>query len=352
MLRRIPFTPLVCLVVFVSTVLASGAWAADPNESLEILLKPNKAGNSPSPTIHKATARTRTAVNRGVYRAYPYASLPPGAITKCKPIFKSPCGPLGCILPHPRERQWELSAQAFFARTKGVVQWPRYSPYYLGYQGWENWADLNDDLKLPEHDVLLDLSARYQFKPHWGVRYEVLFDELNGGGWPWRQFLFGNQYSGFVTWGQQVQSQWLHAFHRLTLVYDAVRTPQTVISVAGGWAHADDKISLYCQTCGYYTRTFSKSLDSAIVELEFQRCLRTAPNGGTFSWDHKAAFIFMDDVEGYDIEAAGRYSIPVNCGRWGFVKGGYRFVQLKKTQTDYALTTTFEGGFVEGGFIF
>jgi hypothetical protein len=255
-------------------------------------------------------------------------------------------------LPHPRARQWELGAQAFFARTKGVVQWPRYSPFFIGTQGTENWADLNDDLKLPEHEVLLDLSARYQFKPRWGVRYEVLFDEINGGGYPTRQFLFGNQTTGFITFGQQIQTKWDHAYHRLTLVYDAVRTPQSVISVAGGWMHADDKISLNCTNCGFYTSTFSKSMDTAIVELEFQRCIRTAANGGTLSWDHKAAVMFMDDVEGYDVEAAGRYSIPVNCGRWGYVKGGYRYVQLKKTQTNYALKTTFEGGFVEGGFIF
>jgi len=245
-----------------------------------------------------------------------------------------------------------MSAQAFFARTKGVVQWPRYSPFFNVTSGWENWADLNDDLKLPEHDVLVDLSARYQFKPNWGVKYQVLFDEINGGGMPWRQFLFGNQYTGFITFGQQIQTKWLHDYHRLTLVYDAVRTCQSVISVSGGWMHADDKISLNCNTCGYYTRDFSKSMDTAIVELEFKRCLRTAANGGTFSWDHKAAVMFGDDVEGYDLQAAGRYSIPVNCGRAGFVKGGYRFVQLKKTQTDYALKTTFEGGFVEGGFIF
>ncbi|MDQ7781989.1 MAG: hypothetical protein RDU20_03855 [Desulfomonilaceae bacterium] len=350
MLRRIPYTPLVCLVVFMSTFLAAGAGAAGPDESLEILLKPNKAGQSASPTIYKAPSRS--AARRGAAQAYPYAPPFPGAISKVKPIFKAPCGPIGCLLPHPRERQWELGAQAFFARTKGTVQWPRYSQYFIGYQGWENWADLNADLQLPDHKVLLDLSARYQFKPNWGVRYEVLFDEVNGGGYPTRQFLFGSQTTGFITWGQQIQTKWEHAYHRLALVYDAVRTPQSVISVAAGWVHADNKISLNCSYCGFYTSVFSKSIDSMIVEMEFKRCLRTAANGGTFSWDHKAAVIFMDDVEGFDLEAAGRYSIPVNCGRWGFVKGGYRFVQLKKSQTDYALTTTFEGGFVEGGFIF
>lgn len=353
MLRRIPFTPLVCLVVFASTIFITASWAAGPDESLEILLKPNKSSSSPSPTVHKARPRRAMARRAVAYRGFPYAQPLPSGITKCKPAYKSPCGPLGCILPRPRAKQWEMSAQAFFARTRGVVQWPRYSRYFITInQGTENRADLNDDLKLPEHRTVPEFTARYQFKPNWGLRYEVLWDEATGGGWPQRSFLFGNQTNQIVTFGQEIQSKWLHSYHRMTLVYDAVRTPQSVVSVAAGWMHADDKIELYCQTCGLYTRTFSQSMDSIIVELNLQRCIRTAPNGGTLSWDHKAAVIFMDDVEGIDLEAAGRFSIPVNCGRWGFVKGGYRFVQLKKGQTDWALQTTFEGGFVEGGLIF
>jgi hypothetical protein len=352
MLRRIPFTPLVCLVVFVATSFLNPAWGAGPDESLEILLKPNKSGSSPSPTVHKAKPRARGYARRSAaYRAFPYAPPPPPGICKVKPACVSPCGPRGCILPRPKARQWEMSAQAFFARTRGVVQWPRYSPYYVTYQGTENWADLNDDLGLPEHATVPEFSARYQFKPNWGMRYEVLFDEMTGGGWPDRQFLFGNQ-NTYVTYGQQIQTKWLHSYHRISLVYDAVTTPQSVISVAGGWMHAEDQIDLYCQTCGLYTRKFSKSMDAMLVELNFQRCIRTARNGGTLSWDHKAAVMFMDDVEGIDLEAAGRFSTPLNCGRWGFVKGGYRFVQLKKGQTDFAITTSFEGGFVEGGFIF
>ncbi|MBM3301219.1 MAG: hypothetical protein FJY85_14850, partial [Deltaproteobacteria bacterium] len=119
-----------------------------------------------------------------------------------------------------------------------------------------------------------------------------------------------------------------------------------------GWVHVDDKITLGCWACWNWANVFTKSIDAMITGLEFQRCLKTAANGGTFSFDHKANVIFLDDVEGYDLEAAARYSVPLNCGRWGYVKGGYRFVQLKKSQSDLLLSTTLEGGFVEGGFIF
>jgi hypothetical protein len=86
--------------------------------------------------------------------------------------------------------------------------------------------------------------------------------------------------------------------------------------------------------------------------MEFQRCFKTAPNGGTLSWDCKAGGIFLDDTVGGDVEAGARYSIPLNCGRSGYVKGGYRFVDLKKTQYDFVFKNTLSGGFIEGGFIF
>lgn len=354
MLRRIPSTPLVCIAISVAIICLNTSWAADPDKSLEILLKPNQATTKQTQTVPKA----RTGGKHTSVASHPYAYVfppPPPGITKVKPPMVPCGGPLPCILPSPKMRQWEMSAQAFFARTRGKIAWPRYSWYWTAWQGWDNETDLNGALKLPEHQVLLDLSARYQFRPNWAVRYEVLFDEMNGGGYADQQFVFGPWWAtggGWIVYGQQIQTKWQHAYHRLSLVYDAVRTCQSLVSVSAGWMHADDKIDLNCYLCGNWTTTFSKGMDSMIAGVQFQRCVTTAPNGGTFSLDNRASVIFFDDVEGYDLQAAGRFSVPLNCGRWGYVKGGYRFVQLKKSQTDYLFQNTLEGGFIEGGLIF
>jgi hypothetical protein len=356
MLRRIPSTPLVCIAISVAIICLNTAWAADPDKSLEILLKPNQPTTVQTPTIHKIKAMGRAARHGAV--PYPYAYVfppPPSGITKVKPAFVHCGGPAPCILPSPKMRQWEMSAQALFARTRGTIAWPRYTQYYVGWQGWNNEADLNGALKLPEHQVIVDLSARYQFRPNWGVRYEVLWDEINGGGYADQQFIFGPWWGsggGWIVYGQQIQTKWQHAYHRLSLVYDALRTCQSSVSVSAGWAHADDKIGLNCVLCGLWTTIFSKSMDSMIAGIECQRCLKTAPNGGSLSTDLRAQAIFLDDVEGYDLQAAGRYSVPLNCGRSGYVKGGYRFVQLKKSETDFLFSNTLEGGFIEGGLIF
>jgi hypothetical protein len=359
MLRRIPSTPLVCLAIFLSTILAAAAWAAGPDESLDVLLKPNQAAGTRAPVVQHAKARPSSITKVKAAPAMFTCAPPPLGITKVKPAYCPP--PYGfpppCILPAPMPGQWEIGAQVLFARIGGKVLWPRWSQYTWGYNwGDDDWmaAGFNDRLMLPGHKVLVDFKVRYQFRPNGAIRYSVIPFEVSGGGildysnnW---FFVFGNQ---IFSPGQPIQSKWQHAYQRLGLEYDAIRTCAMKVSIFADWVHVDDRIDVNCNWCGLTTQTFSKSTDAAMVGMEVQRCVAKTSNGGTFSCDYKAGVIFGDDTEGYDLEAGGRYSIPLNrAGRWGYVKGGYRSVQLKKTQNDYLLKNTLEGGFMEFGFIF
>jgi hypothetical protein len=268
------------------------------------------------------------------------------ALPACAPAML----PAGCILPRTAPGQWEMSVQAFFARTRGTVQWPR-NNWWAG--GWANReVDFNDDLQLPAHQVLAQFTAKYQFRPQWAIRYSILGLDLKGGGWNWNnwnQFYFGNQFFGGTN---NINSEWQHLYQRVGVLYDAIRTCNSAVSIFTDWVHADDKITVGCGFCGWGASTLSKGTDAAIVGLEIERCMSTAWNGGTFSCDYKAGVIFLDDVEGVDAQAGCKYSIPMNYGRWGFVKGGYRYVELKKTQQDYLLKHALEGGFMELGVIF
>jgi len=356
MLRRIPSTPLVCLVIFLSTIFLNASWAAAPDESLDILLKPNQGVSAPVTAAHKAKTRAgfRAAAPAAVVL---YPPLPPLGITKVKP--QGICGPVGpgfsgCILPMPMPGQWEMGVQMIFGRTRGIVAWPRYTPYLAW--GSENSVNLNDDLGLPAHAVVPEFTARYQFRPNWSFRYTVIGFQFNGGNGTFQGGSngFGVTYFGNIplTWGLQVSSQWQHTWQTLELVYDALKTCNSVLSISGGWLHTDDRITANCVQCGYYTGIFSKGGDSGYVAMQLQQCVRTAQNGGSFSLDNKVGAIFGDDAYGWDIQLGGRYSIPLNCGRSGYAKGGYRFVDYKKNQQDFILTNAIEGGFVEFGFIF
>ena len=245
-----------------------------------------------------------------------------------------------------------MRTQAIFARTKGYIAWPRWNTFNTGNNNnSENRVDFNDGLKLPAHDTLISFTARYQFRRNWGVRYQIMGKDFNGGGTPDEQFQFGPGNTN-INYNQDVTSNWIHTYNRAELIYDALKNCSSVVSVFAGWMHADDKISLSCRNCGSQQSTFSRSTDSMIAGLEVQRCIKTAFNGGTLSFDHKGGVIFLDDVEGYDLETSLRYSIPLNCGRAGFFRGGYRFTQMKKGTMEYYLEHAIEGGFVEGGFIF
>ncbi len=85
---------------------------------------------------------------------------------------------------------------------------------------------------------------------------------------------------------------------------------------------------------------------------EFQRCLRTLPNGATLACDNKAEVIWLDGTIGVDVQAGMRFSVPLGAGRWGYAKGGYRFLNFNESRDDLKLDSSFEGGFVEGGVIF
>jgi hypothetical protein len=356
MLRRIPYTPLVCLAIFLLTILATPSWAASPEQSSQMLLAPDAGKTTSVPAAPKTAMRPAVVPKAGPAPAI-LACPPPFGVTKVRPVFGLLYGPRpACILPEPLPGQWEIGAQVFFARVTGKLQWPRYSSNYYGYagQGGDDWlaADFSDSLMLPKHAAIVEIKAKYQFRPNWAVRYSVIPFALNGGGVPdaSRQFVFGNF---LFTSGLPIQTKWQHAYHRVGLVYDAVRTCTSKISVFADWVHVDDRIDVNCSPCSTVQQTFSKNTDSSMVGLEFRRCLATTSNGATFSCDSKAGAVFLDDVEGWDVELGGRYSIPLNnAARWGYMKGGYRLVNLKKSQSDFLLKDSLEGGFMELGFIF
>lgn len=356
MLRRIPYTLLICLVFCVSIFTSQTTWAAGPDESLELLLKPNQGPPVAAPAVGGTKTRRATKVTTipTTVNCLPPA---PAGISKVKasvsgPV-QGPIGPISPILPAPKMGQWEMSIQFIFANTRGSIAWPRYSPLFLGILGWENNADFNGDLKLPSYKVWPQFTASYHFRPNWAVRYTVLGNELQGGGWIDTYFLFGNPYNPFILFGQMANTKWIHTYQRVGLVYDAIRTCSAKVSVFADWVHTDERIEANCSFCGpFFNSVWSNSINAAIAGLEFQRAIKTAWNGGTLSWDCKGGGIFLDDTEGWDVEVGARYSIPLNCGRAGYVKGGYRLVQLKKTQYDFLFKSNIEGGFIEGGFIF
>ena len=258
----------------------------------------------------------------------------------------------GCYLPVPKIKGWEMEVSAIFARTKGKLSfgnWNNQYGYGYGQYGWQEAMDLNTQLGVPDHYVVPSMSIRYRFRPRWAMRYTLMPMEIRGSGNP------EGYYGGY---GQGVQVVWQRLYHRAGLVYDAIRTFRARVSVFGDYVRMDEKISVVGIGYGGYGgygggTTFDNDLNMAMAGLEFERCLRTASFCDTLSLECRGGVAFLDEACGGDLMTQLKYSIPLGRGRWGYLAGGYRFVQFKKGYNDFKrIDTSIEGGFVKMGFIF
>ncbi len=198
------------------------------------------------------------------------------------------------------------------------------------------------------------MEPQYSFRPNWAFRYSGLAFEANGGGQPTGNFIFGpsQQNYGSFGYGTGIQTQYQHSYHRIGLLYEPVNNYRSSVAVFVDWVHTEDKITVISSITVGQNSVFSKGTDAVITGLEFQRLMKTTSNGAALSCDCKVGGIFLDDVEGWDAQAGAKSTIPLNSGRSGYVKAGYRLAELKKTQNDFRLKDALEGGFLEGGFIF
>jgi hypothetical protein len=315
------------------------------------------AGNAHAYSIVQASA---PATQQGLYAPAsplqsPITKIKTKKIAKCRPLDSRYYGRSRaysydprCVLPTYGSKRWELGAQVIFARTKGKVRFLR-GNIAGNFQNLRD-VDLNGDMGLPDHDVVPSFSARYHFKPKWSMRYQIMPMVSEGSGNSGSNFSFGSQINTFNA-NQDTRVKWERLYQRLGLVYDSLRTPRSRVSIFGDFVRVDDKLSFFqLGCCG---DTFESDLNMAMVGLEFEKCLKTARLKNTLSLECSAGVAFLNEAFGSDIYTALKYSIPMNCGRWGYVKGGYRYLTYKKGYSDFKQwDTAIEGGFLEMGMVF
>lgn len=324
---------LVCLVFLV--VHAPSKAAAWNYREAAFVPKTNQTTEAPQP---QQTGITKVKEKKIVKVKPPQAQIAPQSIEPSLP---------SCLLPVRRIRGWELGGQAFYARTKGTVRFgntlftPTYGTSQLD-------IDMNSDLGIPEHQWIGSFTARYFFKPRWAVSYSVMPTGSENMASTSRTFNFGPTVN---TFGLNTKVKWERLDQRVGLVFDSVRTPSSRVGVFADYIRVSERVRLY-QT-GLSGGTFDNDLNLAMVGLELERCLKSTRLCNILSIECKAGFAFGDDTIGSDLSTGLRYAIPLNNGRWGFVKGGYRYLTFKKKYSDVKLfDTAMEGGFLEAGFIF
>ncbi|MFC1836239.1 hypothetical protein ACFL2Q_16225 [Thermodesulfobacteriota bacterium] len=252
---------------------------------------------------------------------------------------------LNCCLPMPAKGQFVIGPRAFFARVQGDV---RHMASLTGLD--QAVVDFEKNLGLSNGgNVVWSISGHYQFLPRWGLRYSFTPLIVEGGGVSPQSFSFGNR--TFMA-GSNITSKWERYEHRAGLSFDVSRSPNSLISIYGEWMFIQDRLYVAENiTAAGITWDNDKSL--ALLGLEFNKCLKNfRGRGTTLALSCKGGIAFLDDHVGYDAEAALSYLIPVKRGRFGFIKGGYRYAHLKKDRDNEMFATTLDGPFLEVGFLF
>jgi hypothetical protein len=350
-MRRCPYTVLVCFV-FLSLWQTSSF--AQPQNFINVIVKPNTlttnvtgssvdtdmSGDSDSVRYVRASATYRPPVSYGVF---------PKPITKCAPqVSPALCVPVKptapCILPRRFPGQFELAVQVFFATVRGTLQ----AGPGVGLIP-PSEMDFSDDLGLPVHNTLLEYSAWCQFRPNWAVYYSIMPISLEGTQTAPRTLY----YRGLtIPAGTRINTKWDFTYQRVGLEYQAINNCNASLSIYGSWLFNDQSAKVNNEICGGRCRITSRTRNMVMTGVGFQKCIRTMCNGATLSCDTKASVGWLDDTFALDVQTGLQFSVPMNAGRWGFVRGGYRLLNFNEDRNDLRLDSSFEGGFVETGLIF
>jgi hypothetical protein len=251
---------------------------------------------------------------------------------------------LDCYLPTPARKQFVVGFRSFFSRVRGDVE---YAPLRTGIDATK--VDFNDHLGIDRSgNFLWSVRAHYQLQPRWALRYSFMPVSLDGQGVTPTSFSFAGR---TFTAGSTVRSKWERFEHTFGVVYDVRRSTNSVTSVFAEWMAVQDKLTVWENLGGITPAVWNDDKNLARLGLEFNKCLRNY-KGNTLAITGKGAIAFLDDTIGYDVEAALSYLVPIKSGRFGFVKGGYRYAQLKKDEANRTFGTSLDGAFVELGFLF
>ena len=249
-----------------------------------------------------------------------------------------------CFLPSPAKGQFLLGPRIWFARVDGEA---RRGIDIAGVQASN--VDFDDHLGLKRGGkVVWSVEALYQFRPNWGIRYSFTPLHLHATAIPKTGFNFmGQTFAG----GTEVRSKWEHYEHRAGLVFNISRTRNSLTNFFADWLYVQDKLSVGGTLATAPAVTWDDNKSMALLGIEFDKCLKNY-RGNTLTLSGKAGLAFFNDVIGYEAEAALNYMIPIKTGRFGFLKGGYRYAQLKKDKPNQMFMSVMDGAFLEFGFLF
>jgi hypothetical protein len=273
----------------------------------------------------------------------PQLGAPPGQA--CSPV--QPClprfGQTTCTayLPRIGPKQFQAAARLWWGKLNSTtILW---GGNLLGNVGSE--IDLNRDLALGKYAYIPEFEGRCQIRPNWGLRFNFMPLDFRANTTPQVSFFFGN---GFYPVGLPILTTWNRNIYRWDIVYDWYQAPHAVASIFSGYSLYDDKLVI---TNVATRRSRSRTFGLAYAGGSLERVVRNV-GGGVFSTNCKFSVQFLEGYFGWDGYAAGRMSIPMGCGRFGYLEGGWRWIVLDRDDPAYRDKTSLDGAIGAVGLVF
>jgi len=273
------------------------------------------------------------------YQARPVAPPPAG-------LFATGGIPLGAqyqgpVLPRIGFRQFNLSAKLWHAKLNATtIKWGTNT---IGGPGTE--LDFHNNLGFGKYKYIAEYEARFQVRPNWGIRFSFMPLRYRDNAYPPSGFFFGNTYYAPAT---NTLTKWDRNIYRWDLVYDWYQKCHATSSVFAGYSLYDDKLTI---SNFYQSRTRSSGWGLVFAGLSWERVIRNL-GASTASTQCRWSLQFCEGYFGYDGYAAARITVPMDCGRFGYVEVGWRWVVLNRDYPTNTDKTSMDGLAGAMGFVF
>jgi hypothetical protein len=249
----------------------------------------------------------------------------------------------GALYPRPQCRQFQIVARVWRPKlNSSTIVWGTNT---IGGEGAE--IDLHTNLGLGKSAWVGEFEGRCQIRQNWGVRYQFMTSSLQQVNAILNGFFFGN---ALYPPGAQIYSKWDRNIHRWDIVYDWFSQWHAVSSVFAGYAQYDDKLSISWGPA--IQRTRSRNMHLAFAGMSIDRLCREIGNGGMASMHCKWSSQFLEGYLGWDGAATARISVPFNCGRYGYLEAGWRWVVLRFDRPSDCDETSLDGFVGAAGLVF
>jgi len=251
---------------------------------------------------------------------------------------------LNCFLPGPAKGQFLLAPEILFGRFQGEA---RRGATMTGLE--RPHVDFDDNLGFSKGGhTFWSINALYQIMPRLALTYSYMPMSMETTGTSVTGFQFGGQ---AFTAGARLRSKFERYMHRAGLSFNVSRRSNATTSLFAQWLYLQDKLSIRDTVGTSPGVTWNDDKNLALLGIRFDKCLRNF-RGNTLALNMVGGVAFLDDSMGYEAEAGLSYLIPIKTGRFGFVKGGYKYSHLKKESDLEMLGTTLDGAFLQAGFLF